>query len=47
MAVAEYVNFPEERIIENPFEELLQHTKDGDSEKDDSAKETKVYHKDA
>ena len=24
MAVVEYVNFPEERIIENPFEELLQ-----------------------
>ena len=45
MTVAEYVNFPEERIIGNSLEELLQHTKDYDSEEDDSAKETKVSYK--
>ena len=45
MTVVEYVNFQEERITENQLEELLQHTKDDDSEEDDSAKETKVSHK--
>ena len=36
-----------EPIIENPLKELLQHTKDDENEKDDSAIETKVAHNDA
>jgi len=36
-----------EPIIENPLKELLQHTKDDENEKDDSAIETKVAQNDA
>ena len=36
MTDAEYVNFPKERILENPLDKLLQCTKGDESDKDNS-----------
>jgi hypothetical protein len=49
MSAEEYVNFPEERIIENSLDEcsLIDMTEENECEEDDSIPETKVSHKDA